>query len=243
LRYLKLMASTVVTQHTLSQIPLLADLPPELAERLSRELRVRELVRGDALFNQGDKAQAVFAVLAGRLRLMQHTLEGQDVALSVFAPGDLIGLVAMLGGEDYPGMCEAQDDSTVLTISGSTFHELLEQHPPLAMRMIRLLVRRLHEAHDQVRELAAERVERRVARTVLRLANKVGVKTEHGIRIDMPLSRQDLAELCGTTLHTVSRILSEWQRAGLVDVGRETVTVVRAHALVLIAEELADRPA
>ena len=63
------------------------------------------------------------------------------------------------------------------------------------------------------------------------------MKTENGIKIDMPLSRQDLAEMCGTTLHTVSRILSEWQRIGLVDIGREQVTVTRAHDLVLIAEE------
>jgi CRP-like cAMP-binding protein len=193
------------------------------------------------LFAQGDKADAVFGVLSGRVRLMQHTLEGQDVALSVFVPGDLIGLVAAMGGEEYPGTCEASDDASVLVIPGSALQQMLNQHAPLAMRAVKVLVRRLHEAHDHIRELSAERVERRVARSVLRLANKVGVKTEHGIRIDMPLSRQDLAELSGTTLHTVSRILSDWQRAGLVDVGREQVTVIRAHDLVLIAEELADQ--
>lgn len=236
------MTSPTVSQHAISQIPFLADLPPELASRVAQEARARTLVRGDVLFAQGDKAQAVFAVLSGRLRLMQHTLDGQDVALSVFAPGDMIGLVAVVGGEEYPGTCEASDDATVLAIPGSTFNELMSRHAPLAMRIIRLLVRRLHEAHDHVRELSAERVERRIARTVLRLANKVGVKTDNGVRIDMPLSRQDLAELCGTTLHTVSRILSDWQRAGLVDVGREQVTVTRPHDLVLIAEELSDNP-
>jgi CRP/FNR family transcriptional regulator, nitrogen oxide reductase regulator len=233
------MTSRSVSQDTFSHIPMLADLPANLAQYLARESRTRGLARGDVLFSQGDKAETVYAVLDGRLRLMQHTLEGQDVALSVFAPGDMVGLVAVLGGEEYPGTCEASGEATLLAIPGSTFSELLNQHGPLAMRIVRLLVRRLHEAHDHVRELSAERVERRVARTVLRLANKVGVKAENGIRIDMPLSRQDLAELSGTTLHTVSRILSDWQRAGLVDVGREQVTVVRPHDLVLIAEELA----
>jgi CRP-like cAMP-binding protein len=235
------MAALTISHNTITQIPLLADLPPELAARVAQEARPRSLARGDVLFSQGDKAQAVFAVLSGRLRLMQHTLEGQDVALSVFAPGDVIGLVAVIGGEEYPGTCEASDEVTVLAIPGSTFHELMSRHAPLAMRMIKLLVRRLHEAHDHVRELSSERVERRVARTVLRLANKVGVKSDNGIRIDMPLSRQNLAELSGTTLHTVSRILSDWQRNGLVDIGREQVTVTRPHDLVLIAEELADR--
>jgi CRP-like cAMP-binding protein len=235
------MTSRAVTRETLSQFKMLADLPPALADRLLREVRERTLARGDVLFTQGDKADTVYAVVAGQMRLMQHTLDGQDVALSVFAPGDMIGLVAVAGSEEYPGSCEASDNVRVISIPGSTFHELMRSHAPLAMHIINLLVHRLHEAHDHIRELSAERVERRVARTVLRLANKVGVKTEIGIRIDMPLSRQDLAELSGTTLHTVSRILSDWQRAGLVDVGREQVTVTHPHALVLIAEELSEK--
>jgi CRP-like cAMP-binding protein len=232
------MTSRAITLDTLSQINVLADLPSALAQCLLREVRTRVLARDEILFSQGEKADALYAVLSGRLRLMQHTLEGQDVALSVFAPGDLVGMVAAIGEEEYPGTCEASDDTVLLVIPGHVFHEVMSQYAPLAMRAITVLVRRLHEAHDHIRELAAERVERRVARSVLRLANKVGVKTEHGIRIDMPLSRQDLAELSGTTLHTVSRILSDWQRAGLVDIGREQVTVTRAHDLVLIAEEL-----
>jgi CRP-like cAMP-binding protein len=232
------MISSVVAQEALAQIGMFADLPPAVAQRLVRDVRTRELARGEILFAQGDKADTVFAVLRGRLRLMQHTLEGQDVGLSVFAPGDMVGLVAVIGEEEYPGTCEASDDALLLVIPGHTFHDLMSQHAPLAMRAITLLVRRLHEAHDHIRELSAERVERRVARSVLRLANKVGVKTDQGIRIDMPLSRQDLAELSGTTLHTVSRILSDWQRTGLVDIGREQVTVIRAHDLMLIAEEM-----
>ena len=109
------------------------------------------------------------------------------------------------------------------------------------LRIVKMLHGRLTEANDRIRELSVERVEQRVARMVLRLANKVGVKESGGIRIDMPLSRQSLAELTGTTLHTVSRILSEWQRAGLVDAGREQLVLLRAHDLVMIAEDMPKR--
>jgi CRP-like cAMP-binding protein len=235
------MASHVVNHDTLAQFGMLADLPPALADQLLRQVHQRELTRGELLFAQGDPAKTVYAVMSGQLRLMQHTLDGQDVALSVFAPGDLIGLVAVVGDEEYPGTCEASGDVLVLAIPGKTLYDVMRNYGPLAMRVMQLLVRRLHEAHDHIRELAAERVERRVARTVLRLANKVGMKTPNGIRINMPLSRQDLAELSGTTLHTVSRILSDWQRAGLVDVGREQVTVTQPHELVLIADELSGK--
>src|SRR5437773_1444609 len=128
------MTSNVVAQDALSQIGMFADLPSVLTQRLVREVRTRELARGEILFSQGDKADAVFAVLNGRLRLMQHTLEGQDVGLSVFAPGDMIGLVAVIGEEEYPGTCEASDDARLLVIPGHMLHELMSQHAPLAMR-------------------------------------------------------------------------------------------------------------
>jgi CRP/FNR family transcriptional regulator, nitrogen oxide reductase regulator len=235
------MTSQPIASSTLAQIGMLADLPPALAESLVRNSRLRQIPRGEILFAQGDDARTIFGVVSGRLRLMQHTLDGQDVAMSVFAPGDLIGLVAVIGNEEYPGTCEASDDSALLAIPGSTFFAMMEAHAPLAIQAVKLLVHRVHEAHDHIRELSAERVERRLARTVLRLVNKVGVKSEHGIRIDMPLSRQDLAELTGTTLYTVSRILGEWQRAGLVDIGREEVILIRPHDLVMIAEDMANK--
>ena len=234
------MNPAVITRKMISQIALLADLPDPLIEQLIRSCTVREFQRDAMLFTQGEKAEVVYAVLSGQFRLIQHTLDGQDVALSVFAAGDLIGMVAVIGDEEYPGSCQTADDAVVLAMPGTTIRALIYQHPQFAIKVVHLLAQRLHEAHDHIRELTAERVERRLARAVLRLAKKVGIKTTQGIRLDMPLSRQDLAELCGTTLYTVSRILSEWQRDGLVELGREAVTLNRPHSLVLIAEDMHD---
>jgi CRP-like cAMP-binding protein len=91
---------------------------------------------------------------------------------------------------------------------------------------------------ERLRELATERVEQRVARTLLRLARQVGRKVEGGVLIDMPLSRQDLAEMTGTTLYTVSRILSQWEQQHLVETGRERILIRQPHGLVAIAEDL-----
>jgi CRP-like cAMP-binding protein len=91
-----------------------------------------------------------------------------------------------------------------------------------------------------MREMATERVERRVARALLRLAREAGKRTEAGIEIAMPLSRQDVAEMTGTTLYTVSRLLSAWEQDGLVETGRQRVVIKQAHALVKIAEDLPD---
>ena len=103
---------------------------------------------------------------------------------------------------------------------------------------MRLLAQHFTDLQDRYRELATERVERRVARALLRLVRQAGKRTEEGVHIDIPLSRQDLAEMTGTTLYTVSRILSEWEQKGLVNSGRERVTLRQAHEIMLIAEDL-----
>jgi CRP/FNR family transcriptional regulator, nitrogen oxide reductase regulator len=104
---------------------------------------------------------------------------------------------------------------------------------------LRMTAARLHEAHNRIRELSTERVQQRIARSLLRLVEKVGVKEEGGaIRIDMRLSRQDLAQMNGATLETVSRTLTAWEQKGIVQSGREHITLLKPHQLVTIAEDL-----
>jgi CRP-like cAMP-binding protein len=113
---------------------------------------------------------------------------------------------------------------------------VLARHPALAVNVMKTIGGRLQESHARVRELATEEVERRVAHTVLRLANQSGRKEADGIRIDFRVSKQDIAEMAGTTLHTVSRILSAWEAAGLVESGRQKLLVRKPHQLVLIGD-------
>jgi CRP/FNR family transcriptional regulator, nitrogen oxide reductase regulator len=107
---------------------------------------------------------------------------------------------------------------------------------------MQVLAGHVREFQNRYRELATERVERRLARTVLRLASQVGRKTDEGVLLDLPLTRQDLAEMSGTTLFTVSRILSQWEDQELVRAGRERLVIRFPHGLVSIAEDLKSRP-
>ena len=114
----------------------------------------------------------------------------------------------------------------------------MERFPRIAMNALSTTNRRLQEVQSRFRELATERVERRVGRALLRLARQAGKKTDEGIEIGFPLTRQDLAELTGTTLFTVSRILSEWESQGIVSGSRQRVVLKEPHRLVAIAEDL-----
>jgi CRP-like cAMP-binding protein len=107
----------------------------------------------------------------------------------------------------------------------------MEKHSGIALNALAVLGARYHEMQTRLREIATERVEQRIAHAILRLAKHAGRTTPNGIEISIPLSRQDLAEMSGTTLHTVSRVLSAWESAGHVDTGRRRVMVRKLDAL------------
>ena len=126
----------------------------------------------------------------------------------------------------------------MLRLPAERFAALIREQPDFAMAVVSELGRRLREAEARIRDLQSERVERRLARALLRLANKTGTRRPEGIELGVPLTRQDLAELAGTTLSTASRTLSAWDQQGIIASARERVTILRPHALVAIAEDL-----
>jgi len=200
---------------------------------------LHRLVRRDVLFHQGDPAEEFAVVLEGRLKLTQVSAEGQEVIVRYLGPGEMCAVVALFPDQSYPVTAEAAADARVIGWPRRKLDALLRDHPQLALNALRLLTERMGELSDRLRELATERVARRVARALLRLARKAGRRTDRGVEIDMPLTREDIARLSGTTLFTVSRLMADWEEAGIVESGRERVVVRSPHGLVAIAEDLA----
>jgi CRP-like cAMP-binding protein len=138
----------------------------------------------------------------------------------------------------YPGDALALEDCSLLVWDHASLVRLTMRHPQLALNALHWMAGRVHDLQERVRELSTERVERRLARLLLRLSRQSGRKVAEGVLIDLRMTRQDLAEMSGTTLYTVSRILSQWERDGIVDAGRERVVVRFPHGLVRIAEDI-----
>jgi CRP/FNR family transcriptional regulator, nitrogen oxide reductase regulator len=231
---------TAEERSALTKLDLFADLePPHMSEIMSAAVR-RMVEAGTILFFQGDPADTFYIVIKGRIKLSQVTPDGQQVILRYSASGESFGVIAVLSEMEYPVTAEAAAESQLLTWDRSTMRRLMERYPQIALNSLQILASRVREFQDRMRELATERVERRLARALLRLAHQTGRKTPEGVLIGMPISRQNLAEMTGTTLFTVSRILSQWETQGLVKTGREQVTISFPHGLVVIAEDLPD---
>ncbi len=222
----------------LQQVHLFAGLAPSELQEAARIAQWREVDRGQFFFQQGSTADVVYTLYLGRVKLIQSTPEGQQVMLRFIGPGEMFGPTAIVAGQLFPVSAQAVRWSQAVCWNGKVMARLMEDCPRIALNALSDLTARLKELQERYRELATERVERRVAHALIRLAGQAGWKTEDGILIDMPLSREDLAEMTGTTLYTVSRMLSGWQRDGLLDIGRQRVTILDSHGLMAIAADL-----
>ncbi len=229
---------TQINRAAVNGIPVFESLAPTDLDDILRRATSRHYAPGDRVFEQGQPAAQFFVLLHGRLRVTQVTSEGQQVVVRMVNPGDMFGIAKALQRTDYPGTATAVSDSVVLAWPMHLWSEFLQRYPGLAISAMQTVGSRLLEAQQRLRELSTEEVERRVAHAVLRLANQSGKKEGRGVRIDFPVSKQDIAEMTGTTLHTVSRILTAWEAAGLVEGGRQKLLVLDAHALVLLGDGL-----
>lgn len=209
-------------------------------DRLLAHASSRLVPTGDAIFEQGQSASNFFLLLHGRLKVTQVTQDGQQIIVRVVHPGDLFGFARALQRTDYPGTAIAAIESVILSWPTDLWPQFVEQNPHLAVTAMQTIGQRLEEAHTRIREMSTQEVERRVAHVVLRLSKQAGRKEESGIRIDFPISRQDIAEMTGTTLHTVSRILSAWEARGLVEGGRQKLLVCNLAGLAQLAEGARD---
>jgi len=222
----------------LKGLPIFKNLAATDLELVSRSGQVRRVEESSYFFMQGDPAVHLYVLTHGRVKFSQVTEDGQQVILRVISPGQMFGGIAILPEATYPVSALAVEDSEALVWSHPALEELARSMPQLALNSLEHMSGQVQDLQARFRELATERVERRLARVVLRLASQVGRKVEGGVLIDLALSRQDLAEMIGTTLYSVSRILSEWERQGHIETGRERVLVRNPHALVQIAEDL-----
>ncbi len=207
----------------------------DLDQILSHATSAR-VAQGEAVFVQGTPANHFFLLLNGRLKVTQVTPDGQQIIVRVVHPGDLFGFAKALQRADYPGTAFAAAESLYLAWPTALWSFFVEQNPSLAVSALQTIGNRLEEAHTRIREMSTQEVERRVAHAVLRLTEKAGKPEDGGMRIDFQISRQDIAEMTGTTLHTVSRLLSAWEGRGLVEGGRQKLLVRDMKALARLAE-------
>lgn len=210
--------------------------PPAL-EAVLADARLMRFRQGESLFAQGDAATSFFLLVQGRVKIQQLTPHGRQIVLIVAGPGEFFGLASGIGLSTYPAAAVAVMPGLAAVWPSPAWERLAASHPDVARNAMRNVGQRLLEMQTRLREISAERVEKRIARAILRLVQQSGVKMDDGVMIDFPISRQDIAEMTGTTLHTVSRTLAAWEQSGTLIGGRRRIHVRDAQALHRLAHD------
>lgn len=211
----------------------------ELLETVLGAAVSRSVEEDGFYFMQGDPASHAYVLTQGRVKMLHLTPNGQQITLRLITPGDTFGGVALLDPQSgYPAAAQAAEDSRALAWNTEALRSLSSRDPSISLNVMSLMHGYINELQEREGALTSERAEQRIARTLLKLARQSGRRVEDGVLIDLPLSRQDVAEMAGTTLFTVSRTLKDWERAGLLRIGRERVVIREPHGLVAIADDL-----
>ena len=223
----------------LRTLPLLEGVADPVAIGVAGAAVPRDLPAGTVLFAEGDPASSFFVVLSGSVKLVQLTEDGDAIVFRLLSSGDAFGTVSMLGADAYPVSAVAVTPVSVAQWAEVEMRRFLEQDARLSLNVLRSVSDRLQALRLQYRQLATEKVERRVARALLKLLQRTGTPVDEGVRLDLPLSREDLAQLTGTTVYTISRIVSRWEAAGVLRAGRQQLLIRQPDALLAIADDIA----
>jgi CRP-like cAMP-binding protein len=225
-----------VDRSLIAGLPLFAGIAAEDLDKILIGARSTRFPKDSTIFEEEAEAHSFFLLLDGHLRVARTTPNGEQVIVRYISAGEIFGIAPALGRTTYPASAIAAVDCVVLTWPVGLWAELSTRFPSFGANTYKTVGTRLQETNTRVVEMSTEQVEQRVAHALLRLLKQTGRKTEDGILIDFPISRQDIAEMTGTTLHTVSRLLSAWEEKGLIRSGRQKVTVIEPHRLMMLAE-------
>lgn len=225
-----------VDRSLVANLPMFAGLGPAEQDELLREARSVRYPKGSAVFDQGAEAGHFYLLLHGHLRVEKVTPQGNQSVVRYVSAGELFGVAQAMKLTHYPATAVAAVDSVALAWPSSSWNRLIGKFPSLAASALQTVGSRLQDTQARVMEISTEQVEQRVARVLLRLAKQAGRTVDAGTEIDFPISRQDVAEMTGTTLHTVSRILSAWEQQGLVEGGRQRIVLRDKRRLHVLAD-------
>ena len=227
-----------ISPQDLKQVVVFQHATDEDLELILKNSITRSIEEGSFFFMQGDEADYLYILTSGQVKLMQSNPNGQQVNLRTIYPWQMFGALGAVrtDGAAYPASAQTLEDSTALATPSLFLRSMLETRPYLSFDLMNLMTSYIQEMQARYRELATERVEQRVANALVRLAGQSGTRSDKEAGIELSFSRQDVAEMTGTTLYTVSRLLSDWERKGIIKTGREKILVLNPHELVRIAD-------
>jgi CRP-like cAMP-binding protein len=198
------------------QVAIFNTLNAEEAREISPYFLAGRFRKKEAIFSEGDASEWFYIVKKGKVKITKLSHEGKEIILEIISPLDFFGGIAVLRGFPYPANAVAMEDTEVVKISRKNLMSIIDRFPNLMYCMATNIGDRIKGSHETLKSIALEKVESRIASLLIKLSDKAGEKTPDGVAINMKLTKQDIAEMVGTTVETSIRTMSKLSKAGLV---------------------------
>jgi len=209
----------------IKKIPLFSGLELEELNQVRNIYISKKYKKGQIIFFEGEPGEAVYFVKSGKIKIYKSDAEGREYILHIFGPGNIFAETVLLGGGPYPASAEAVEDSLVGIIQNRDLEELLKKNTDIAFKIMKILSNRLRESQDKIKNLVFRDTYDRTACALHRMSLDYGIKTPQGIEVELPITRTELASIVGTSRETVTRMLSEMKRKGIIEMDRQKIIV------------------
>lgn len=201
----------------LKRIPIFSTLNDEELKEIQPYLIKENFKKKQEIFSEGDTSEWFYILISGKVKITKMSVDGREIIIELISPPDFFGGFAVLKGFPYPANAVAMEDSHVIKISRHNLLKVIDRFPNVMYDMTANLGDRIREFHDTLKNIALERVESRIAALLLKLADKTGEEKDKTILINMRLTKQDIAEMVGTTVETTIRVMSKFKKSGFID--------------------------
>jgi CRP-like cAMP-binding protein len=198
------------------QVSLFSFLSAQDAREISPYLVSGKYRKKESIFSEGDDSEWFYIVKKGKVKITKLSQEGKEIILEIISPPDFFGGIAVVRGFPYPANAVAMEDTEVTKISRRNLLTVIDRFPNLMYCMATNIGDRIKGSHEMLKSIALEKVEARIASLLIKLADKSGEETPEGTMITMKLTKQDIAEMVGTTVETSIRTMSKLSKAGLI---------------------------
>jgi CRP-like cAMP-binding protein len=221
----------------LRELELFRGLSQRDIEEIGHMVAMTHCHRGQQVLSPDDPPDRIHIIKKGRLRVYRVTADGKQLTLDIYEAGTILGDMSLLGQDRLPETyAEAIDEAVICTLTPDELRSLIQRYPIVGVNVISHLSRRLHEAERELESMAYRRVDQRLARKLIDLSQRFGVRTVRGTMIHARLTQQELAEMIGTTRETLAHTLGDFRRRGLLDASRQSVVIRDAERLAEVAE-------
>ncbi len=221
--------------YQIGTMPPFCQLDPRQLREILALSESRHLIGGASVFDEGEPTRRFHLLMSGNIRLVRLTAEGEQIIVLHIQAGQVFGIGAALGQDTYHASAIAAGDCRVLSWPNALWQGFSRTYDGFAAEIFRAYGARADEMSNRIVELSTKLVEQRIACALLRMITQSGRKVADGIEIGFPITRQNIADMTGTTLHAVSRVLSLWERDGVVKSTRCLVVVTDPHRLVVMS--------